>query len=699
MEPGRGLSSRAGPRHCAACGQENPLEARFCFACGAPLGAETAVPGDERRVVTVIFVDLVGFTSRAERLDPEDVRAVLAPYHDRVRREIESFGGVVEKFIGDAVMGVFGAPIAHGDDAERAVRAALVVRDCAGELAEGGLQIRIAVNTGEAVVSLAARPALGESMVAGDVVNTAARLQAAAPLNGVVVGEETYLATRSAISYEPTEPVVAKGKEHPVPAWIALRTLTQAGVRPVASAGIVGRDGELAILDVIWKRVARESLPHLVTVVGPAGVGKSTLAAEFSRRVAERGARVVTGRSLPYRESGTYGALAGQVMKLGDVFESDPPHVVAEKLRTKTAALLAGTEADAGAVAGHLGVIVGVDAGSEASDRDALFYSVREFLEATAREQPTILVFEDIHWADANMLDLVGALGGLMRRRPILLLALARPELLDVRPEWGSGQPEYLSLTLGPLDEADARELLARRLGENRQADEVLGVAEGNPLFIEQLAASIGEVAPGRLPTTIREIVAARLDALPRPERSLLLDAAVVGKVFWLDALRALSDDRGDPTQLLDRLERRDLVRRETSSLIEGKQQFAFTHALIRDVAYDLISRADRARRHALVAEFFGRTTGGSREAIGAMARHWRAAGDHGRAVEQLLRAAELAERGWAKDHAAFLYREAFELVPPEDTQLRTDVRRRLAIASTASFHVPDVRPGGSRRG
>src|ERR1700690_3007742 len=200
---------------CPACGQENPAGAHFCFSCGHAITTAT-LARDERRVVTVIFVDLVGFTARAEQLDPEEVRAVLAPYHDRVRREIESFGGVVEKFIGDAVMGVFGAPVAHGDDAERAVRAALVVRDIVGELAGGDLQIRIAVNTGEAVVSLGARPAFGESMVAGDVVNTAARLQAAAPVNGVVVGEETYRATRSAVEYAPTGPVVAKGKEHPV---------------------------------------------------------------------------------------------------------------------------------------------------------------------------------------------------------------------------------------------------------------------------------------------------------------------------------------------------------------------------------------------------------------------------------------------------------------------------------------------------
>jgi class 3 adenylate cyclase len=680
---------------CPACGQENPEVARFCLACGFSIGEAIPPPRDERRIVTVIFVDLVGFTARAEQLDPEEVRAVLAPYHDRVRREIESFGGVVEKFIGDAVMGVFGAPVAHGDDAERAVRAALVVRDIVGELAGGDLQIRIAVNTGEAVVSLGARPAFGESMVAGDVVNTAARLQAAAPVNGVVVGEETYLTTRDAIEYAPAAPVIAKGKQHPVEAWLAIREITAAGQRRMSSLSIVGRTFEIAILNALWERAAAEQLPHLVSVFGPAGVGKTTLAAEFGRNAAEHGARVVQGRSLPYRESGTYGALAAQVMKLAGVYESDPAEVVAGKLHSSATALLAGTEADPDAVSGHLGVLVGVEAGAEASDREALFYSVREFIEAVAREQPTILIFEDVHWADANLLDLIRALATGVRALPLLFVTLARPELLDLQDDWGSGSTGYTALTLGALDEQHARELTVRRLGSGDQAEEVIRLAEGNPLFIEQLAASIGELGPGKLPTNVREIVAARLDALPHEERSLLLDAAVVGKVFWLDALRTMSSG-GEHLQLLEQLERRDLIRRETSSIIEGQQQFAFTHMLIRDVAYDLLPRADRMRRHALIAEFVGTTTGVSGEAIGALARHWRAAGDNDRAVEQLVRAAELAERGWAKDHAAALYREAFELVPADDTERRNMVRRRLALASSASFHLADVKRAGS---
>jgi predicted ATPase len=307
------------------------------------------------------------------------------------------------------------------------------------------------------------------------------------------------------------------------------------------------------------------------------------------------------------------------------------------------------------------------------------------------------MVFEDIHWANANMLDLVHAL--VQRARgPLLFVTLSRPELLDAREGWGSGLPGYTTLTLGPLAEQDARELAARRLLDGRLADEVVGIAEGNPLFIEQLAASIGEVATGALPTNVREIVAARLDALPRAERMLLLDAAVVGKVFWLEALRALNEGSGDLLRLLDELERRDLIRRETGSIIEGHQQYAFTHALIRDVAYDLLSRADRARRHAAVAEFFAETTGGSGEAVGALARHWLAAGDHERAVQQLLRAGEVAERGWAKDHAVLFYREAFELIPADDTEQRDAVRRRLALASAASFHLSDVRRPESRQ-
>jgi predicted ATPase len=289
------------------------------------------------------------------------------------------------------------------------------------------------------------------------------------------------------------------------------------------------------------------------------------------------------------------------------------------------------------------------------------------------------------------MLDLIEALATRVRGLPLLFVTLSRPELHDIREGWAAGISAYTALTLAPLGEQHARELAVRRLGDTDRVDEVIRVAEGNPLFIEQLAATIDETASGTLPTSVRALVAARLDALPRAERALLIDAAVVGKTFWEGALHAMTDS-GDVTHLLEDLERRDLVRRERASIIEGHQQFAFTHVLIRDVAYALLPRADRARRHALVAEFFESSTGTSREAIGALARHWRGAGDHKRAVEQLVRAAEHAERGWAKDHAALLYREALELVAADDVEQRSVLRRRLAVAAQASFHVPDVR-------
>jgi class 3 adenylate cyclase/energy-coupling factor transporter ATP-binding protein EcfA2 len=679
---------------CPVCNQENPAGARFCLACGVELQSE-APPQEERRIVSIIFVDLVGSTAQAEALDPEDVRALLTPYHQVVRREIESFGGVVEKFIGDAIMGVFGAPVAYGDDAERAVRAAFVVRDSVCAMPGSNLQIRIAVNTGEAVVSLNARPALGESMVAGDVVNTASRLQSQAPVNGIVVGEMTYLGTRDVIAYEETEAIVAKGKAAPVKAWVATQALTPAGQRVTRDLRMVGRVPELRLLAAILDRVLAERQPHLVSIFGPAGVGKSTIVSNFAEIANERSARVVFGRSLPYRESSVYGPLSRHVMGICGIYESDTADVMIDKLRRRTKELLAGSSASAETVAEHLGAIVGVDGfGAEATDRDILFSSTRLFMEAAARERPTVLVFEDIHWSGSTLLDLIDALAVGTHGLPLLLVTLARPEFLDARDSWGGRLASYTSLTLGPLAESDARELAVRRLGGPDRADAVVRVAEGNPLFIEQLAATIGETE-GALPTSIRGLVAARLDALPPRDRALLLDAAVVGKVFWYDALLALSTDP-DIDGVLEELERRDLIRREAGSLIENQQQFTFTHVLIRDVAYELLPRADRARRHAAVADFFERSTGASSEAIGALAHHWRDAGDFERAIEQLTRAAEQAERGWAKDHAAVLYREALGLVPEDDAERRSALRRRLAVASTASFHLDDVRRPGS---
>jgi class 3 adenylate cyclase len=683
---------------CIACGQDNPDIARFCLACGASLAEETS-HREERRIVSVVFVDLVGFTSRSEQLDPEDVRAILNPYHGTVRDELESFGGVVEKFVGDAVMAVFGAPTAHGDDPERAVRAALAVRDAVAALNEKQpeleLRIRGAVNTGEAVVTLSARPSHGEAMLAGDVVNTASRLQQHAPVGEIVVGAETYLATRPAIEYEPVEPVTAKGKAKPIAAWRALAPTSALGERDLSTTPFVGRDREIGLLDATWERVELERRPHLITVLGPPGVGKSRLTAEFTERIASRGGRVVRGRCLPYRERSAYGAFAAQVKELAGIFDSDDVEVATGKLCTLVERLVGKEEAET--VAGHLAILLGFETKATAPDRDTLFQSVRVFIEAGARDEPTAFVFEDIHWADPALLDLIELLAARLHDLPILLLTLTRQELLDARPAWGGGLLAYNALPLEPLTGGDAAQLALHLLGADTKAAQVAQAAEGNPLFIEQLAAVMSESgAPAEtLPGTIRGLVAARLDALPPEEREVILDASIVGRIFWRGALERIARDPDCLGRVLAELERRDLVHRDAVSLLEGDVQWSFKHVLIRDVAYDLQPRARRREGHRHIAEFIEESTPEVGEAGAALARHWRGAGELEHAVQHFVAAAEEAERGWAKGYAVTLYKEALDMTPAEDVERVRFLRRRLAVAQSALFHLDDVRVVG----
>jgi class 3 adenylate cyclase len=679
---------------CIACGQENPEIARFCLACGASLAEETP-RREERRIVSVVFVDLVGFTSRSEQLDPEDVRAILDPYHGTVRDELESFGGVVEKFVGDAVMAVFGAPTAHGDDPERAVRAALAVRDAVEALnteqPELELRIRGAVNTGEAVVTLSARPALGEAMVAGDVVNTASRLQQHAPVGEIVVGEETYRATRSAIEYEPVDAVTAKGKAEPLAVWRAVAAASATGERHLSSTPFVGRTREVGLLDATWERVERERHPHLITVLGAPGVGKSRLSAEFTQRISSRGGRVVRGRCLPYRERSPYGAFASQVKELAGIFDSDDVAVATGKLRSLVERLVGKEEAEA--VAGHIAILLGFETKATTPDRNSLFQSVRVFIEAGSRDEATAFVFEDIHWADPALLDLIELLAARLHDLPVLLLTLARPELLDTRPAWGGGLLAYNALPLEPLTGDDASELALHLLGADVKAAEVAKAGEGNPLFIEQLAAVMNERGEEAetLPTTVRGLVAARLDALPPDERDVILDASIVGRIFWRGALERFARDPDSLAVCLAALERRDLLRRDTVSRIEGDEQWSFKHLLIRDVAYDLQPRARRREGHGHTAEFIEASTPEVGEAGAALARHWRGAGELEHAVRHFVAAAEEAERGWAKQYAVTLYKEALDMTPVDDLERVRFLRKRLAVAQQTFLHVDDA--------
>jgi class 3 adenylate cyclase len=682
---------------CPSCGQPNPPEARFCNACGSPLASRAPGLEEERKVVTVLFADLVGFTARAELLDPEDVRAILTPYFARLRSEIEVHGGTVEKFIGDAVMAVFGAPVSHGDDPERAVRAAVAIQQAVEEMnaadAELDLQIRIAVNTGEALVSLAATG--GEGMVAGDVVNTASRLQSAAPVNGILVGEETYRATRSVIEYEQADAVVAKGKQKPVPVWRALAAITSPGERAQGQVPMVGRASELTALQGIWERVVAERRPQFVTLFGPAGIGKTRLATEFSELAALGDARVIRGRSLPYGEVTPYGAFAAQVKQIAEMFDTDEIATATEKLERAVESLIDG---EAPEVASHIAMLIGVGTAGGAADRQTLFFSARRLVEALARQRPTVLVFEDIHVSASSMLDLLETLASRVRDVPLLLLTQARPELLSERPTWGGGLPAYTALALEPLGDQDSQEL-ARRLLQVAGADAdpagaLADTAEGNPLFIEELAVSLVErtATAGELPSSVRSIVAARLDALPRAERDALLDASVVGKVFWDGALARMAEDREARLQALDALEGRDLIRRDPVSRLQGQQQFAFKHQLIFEVAYSTLPRALRRERHAAIAEFLEEAVG---EEVGdvapALAHHWREAADSDRAVAYLLAGAEQANRGWAKEEAFRLFSEALELVPADDASRRREIGKQIAVVAQAVYHVIDA--------
>ncbi|HEY3036395.1 MAG TPA: adenylate/guanylate cyclase domain-containing protein, partial [Streptosporangiaceae bacterium] len=480
---------------------------------------------EERKVVSVLFADLVGFTSRAEQLDPEDVRALLSPYYTRLRTELERFGGTVEKFIGDAVMALFGAPASHEDDQERAVRAALAIRDWVRD--EERIQVRVGVNTGEALVMLGARPNSGEGMAAGDVVNTAARLQAAAPVNGILVGERTFRATRAMIEYRQAAPVAAKGKREPVPAWEAVGARARFGVDVPhqAKTALVGRRRELGVLRDALGRVRAERTPQLVTLVGVPGIGKSRLVFELSQ-VADADAELISwrqGRCLPYGEGVSFWALAEMVKAQAGILEDDTPGQAQAKLAQMTVGVLSATS-DVDWIQRHLGTLVGLGDGSVLAGGDRrgeTFAAWRQFFEALAERRPLVLVFEDLHWADDGLLDFVDYLAGWAGEVPLLVVGTARPELLARRPGWGGGKPNALTLSLTPLSDDDTARLIGSLLGhpvlDAGQQAVLLAHAGGNPLYAEQYAQMLADQGTGQqlsLPESVQGIIGARLDLL-----------------------------------------------------------------------------------------------------------------------------------------------------------------------------------------
>ena len=683
---------------CPSCGRENPDGFQFCGFCAAPVAPPATARVHERKVVSVLFCDLVGFTAASESADPEVVQARIAPYHARTREQIEAYGGTVEKFIGDAVMAVFGAPVAHEDDPERAVRAGLAILEGIAELnaADPGLElsVRVGVNTGEAVVSLDARPEQGEGMVTGDVVNTAARIQSAGPVGGVAVGEGTYRATDRVFEYERLDSISAKGKTAPVAVWRALAPFGRFGSDVIRSltTPLVGRETDVAVLRSLFDKTTRDREVQLVTIVGEPGVGKSRLVAELGAYL-DGLPELVTwrqGRCLPYGDGITFWALGEIVKAHSGIYESDS----AEQAAGKIDALLANSD-DGAWLRARLLPLLGVESGQPPS-REESFTAWRRFLEGIAEEGPLVLVVEDIHWADEALLDFLEYLADWAQGVSLLVVCTGRPELFERHPSWGSGLANQTAIRLSPLSDTETARLVAALLdqavlpAETQQL--LIERAGGNPLYAEEfvrmlrdreLLDELGGLrtdADTPFPDSIQALIAARLDTLPTDRKALLQDAAVIGKVFWAATVGAMGDRPDHDVELaLHELARKELVRPSRQSSMEGEAEFGFWHVLVRDVAYQQIPRADRASKHVAAARWIETRAADRLEDLADVLVH-----HYEQAVELFRSAGREADAEALLASTARYLRLAAERAAVLDAQLGADLyARALPLAAT----------------
>jgi class 3 adenylate cyclase/tetratricopeptide (TPR) repeat protein len=702
---------------CPSCGKELPGEFPFCPFCAAPLtDAQPATTAEERKVVSVLFCDLVGFTAASEQVDPEDVRARLRPYHQALREEIEGHGGTAEKFVGDAVMAVFGAPIAHEDDAERAVRAGLRILEAIVGLNEAdpglSLQVRVGINTGEAVVSLGARPEEGEGFVTGDVVNTASRLQGVAPVGGVAVSEQTFQATERIFEWEPLEPVLVKGKAEPLVIWRPLSPRARFGsdVTRTHSTPLIGRDLERTLLVSTFERAASQESCQLVTVVGEPGVGKSRLCMELFQHIEERRGLVTwrQGRCLSYGEGIAVWALGEIVKAECGILESDSP----EEAEAKLARAVPELEQDRAWLLARLAPLVGAPA--EPAAQEESFTAWRRFCEGLAADGPAVLVFEDLHWADPALLSFLEHLADWAEGVPLLVLCTARPELQEQHPTWAAGLRNAHTINLSPLsDEETARlvsSLLERAVLPAETQQRLLERAGGNPLYAEEfvrLLADRGDLGgEAAVPESVQALIAARLDTLSADRKSLLQDASVLGKVFWAGALTVMGErEPGEVEQALHELARKELVRPSRSSSMAGEAEYGFWHALVRDVAYNQIPRAGRATRHQQAAAWIEEKAGERVEDLAdVLAYHYETALELSRAAGQTEHTAELetaairylglaGERalGLDVDQAEQTLARALELCPPGHPD-RARTLERWAQAALSQNRLQEAR-------
>jgi class 3 adenylate cyclase/tetratricopeptide (TPR) repeat protein len=613
---------------CPNCGKENVEDAVFCAYCGTSLS--TTPPTEERRFLTILFADLVGFTAESDEADPEDVRARLIPYHQRVREEIERYDGTVEKLIGDGVMAVFGVPTAHEDDPERAVRVALRIQAAVEEMNEEqeglDLSVRIGVNTGEAMVTTGGQ---GEHIV-GDVVNTASRLESIAPPGGVVVGEATHRATDLLIEYENMDSVEVKGKSKPLAVWRAIEPRGRYGVDAAVRAPtpFLGRDSEMNVLTETYRRVIDDGTLQLVTIAAAPGVGKSRLVNEFWQWADDQPEIVWwrQGRNLPYGEGITFWALGEIIKGQAGIRESDSAEVAEQKLETALEAIT--TDAgDRDWLSAQLGPLVGAGSDVQSGDRSEAFTAWRRFLEDLAAVQPLIMVIEDMHWADEALVEFLEDLLVWSADAPIMVICTARPELYEAHPAWGGGQRNSATISLAPLTDDHIARLLSALLEQTVLPVDtqraLLERAGGVPLYAEEFVrmvndrgllhghAQLDEASQESIPVpeTVQALIGSRLDLLSEEESRAIEDASVVGKVFWEGALTATSGS-GDVRTALRQLVAREWIRPVRSSSVEGEQEYAFWHALTRDMAYGRIPRAARARKHQTVAEWIEASAG-----------------------------------------------------------------------------------------
>jgi class 3 adenylate cyclase/tetratricopeptide (TPR) repeat protein len=674
-------------RVCSACGRENADDARFCSACGAALTDPDQHRSEVRKVVTVLFSDVTGSTALGERLDPESLRRVMSRYFDVMSGALERHGATVEKFIGDAIMAVFGLPVVHEDDALRAVRAAVEMRDELARLNEDlerdygiRLENRTGINTGEVV---AGNPATGQRLVTGDAVNVAARLEQSAVPGRTLLGESTYRLVRDAVEAEPIEPLSVKGKTDELAPMLLLGV--HAGAEPVTrrlESQLVGRERELDLLRQAYRRSIDEQSCHLFTILGTAGIGKSRMTQEFLAEL-DGGATVVSGRCLSYGEGITYWPLVEILEQLGN--------------EDRLVQLLEG-EPEARAIVNTVLTAIGQAEGGASPEE--IPWGVRKLLEALAREQPLVVVFDDLQWAEPTFLDLVEHVADFSRDAPILLLCIARPELLDDRTGWAGGKLNATSILLEPLSEEAAEMLIENILAGAELSPavraRVSAAAEGNPLFVEQMLAVLSEDGTAEedvaVPPTIQALLAARLDRLAADERTVIERASVIGKEFWSGALAELVPDGTPTAQGLQLLVRKELIRPHRSNLFPSTDAFRFRHQLVRDAAYSAMAKELRAELHERFARWLEHERSEFDEIVGyhlEQAFHYRRQlgplDEPGRelgarAGARLAAAGERALGRGDLPAAAGLLERALTVLPSDDGR-RTEIQLSLADA------------------